>query len=346
MQNEKAALKETITTSSPTPTRCTPSTTTAATGDDNGRYNRQLDMQNNNYNGCRLFINPNVFSDYAIGRYIDDTSQTRTVSSATSTAALGQQQDSWTWRSASPFSHSTDLVRSVSNGGGYAGDCDNWCAERSSVGGTGGGGGGGFGSGSGKFKLLRSKFIRNRRNKLNRYSNKIAETTGNSAYIRAENGFPRQCQVTEDKLKMQPQTAAAVIAASILMPPKVKPKVVKGPAGGGALGGSAGGGGGKGVGDINDPMMRRPRRRVSEQKKKNEDDFYARFFGAAAAETGGPEKYVAMWYLWAVVQMITIAYGSCFVGAECSVLYKVFHGDIDFISASVCLVNLEAVSCI
>lgn len=295
--NEKSALKEFVgryKTSAPPP-------------QDNtlDRYNRQLDMQNNNametstaaggggggggggYE-CRLFINPNVYSDYAIGRYIDDTSQTRTVSSATSTAALGQ--DSWTWRSVSPFSHS-DLVRSVSNGGppGSVGcegvlECDNWSVDRpawqhqnypqqqqSSP-------------CPGKFKLLRAKFMRNRRNKLNRLSNKIAETTAGSAYIRAENGFK---QPPLDKLNMQAQTAAALLATAIVAPPKVKPKVskvAKGPSRGGA-----GSGGGRSVGDINDPMMRRPRRRVSEQKKKADEELYAQLFS--------PEKYEQTWYL-------------------------------------------------
>lgn len=296
------------------------------------RFNRQLDMQNNNAPAmvgspstttattteCRLFINPNVYSDYAIGRYIDDTSQTRTLSSATSTAALGQES-SWTWRSVSPFSRS-DLVRSVSGGGGacgnsygrggggfsnvVSGECvDNWSADRSlwqypsyaqpntatttptSV---------TPGTAAGKFHLLRTKFMRSRRNKLNRFSNKIAETTQGSAYIRPENGFQRTGRTAEeeDKLRMLPQ-AAVVAATSVMVPPKVKPKVSKGPSRGGISGGGAGAGRGSGgaVGDLNDPMMRRPRRKMSEQQKeqKKEQDVFAQFVS--------PDKYEQTWYL-------------------------------------------------
>lgn len=252
------------------------------------RYNqRQMDNNYGTTTGeCRLFINPNVYSDYAIGRYIDDTSQTtRTVSSATSTAALGQ--DSWTWRSVSPRSHS-DLVRSVSNGGA----ADNWSAT---VGATATAAGAPpplvrVAAAGGKFKLLRAKFIRSRRNKLNRLSNKIGETT---EHIKARgNGFQQQ-----DKFRMQPHTAAAaaLVATSIAMPPKVKPpkvkpKVARGGMSAGGGGGGGRGGGAGGVGDINDPMLRRPRRRVSDQKKRKEDEFYAQFVS--------PEKYDQQtWYL-------------------------------------------------
>lgn len=260
------------------------SSTTAPPEDSTARldqYNRQLllDMQNNNNNNapmgspsttitntptataeCRLFINPNVYSDYAIGRYIDDTSQTRTISSATSTAALGQ--DSWTWHSVSPFGHG-DLVRSVSGGCGS----DNASVDRQSNGTS-------SHRPPGKFQLLRSKFMQSRRNKLNRLSNKIAETTEGGACIRAENGFQRVKEEEEElgnKRKMQPQT----VVASVVVPPKVKPKVskvAKGPARGGGASGISGGGG---VGDINDPMMRRPRRRTSSMKQRKELDPFA-----------------------------------------------------------------------
>lgn len=257
-------------------------------------YNRQLDMDNNNNSimspslsssataahETRLFINPYVFSDYAIGRYIDDTSQT--LSSATSTAAIGQE--SWTM-SVSPFSHS-DLVRSASGvTGDYVsrGQCDN-----SHVGGGGGAGFDGAARGrswqypsASKFKFLRTKFMRNRRNKLNRLSNKIAENTESSAYIRAENCF-------QDKFRMQPQTAA--VTSSVLLAPKVKPKVskiAKGPARGG-LGGGGGGGGVRG-GDKNESMMRRPRRRMSEKKQLKEQEMLAQLLSL--------ESYEQTWYL-------------------------------------------------
>lgn len=270
---------------------------TTTTNNNQSRYNsttareednRQLllDMQNNNAPmgspsttitntptataECRLFINPNVYSDYAIGRYIDDTSQTRTISSATSTAALGQ--DSWTWHSVSPFGHG-DLVRSVSGGCGSAGhhsdnsasvDRQSWQTNGTSH------------RPPGKFQLLRSKFMQSRRNKLNRLSNKIAEATEGGACIRAENGFQRVKEEEEElgnKRKMQPQT---VVATAVVVPPKVKPKVskvAKGPARGGGASGISGGGGG--VGDINDPMMRRPRRRTSSMKQRKELDPFA-----------------------------------------------------------------------
>lgn len=270
---------------------------------DRDLYNRQLDRENNNSivspsasssmstAECRLFINPHVFSDYAIDRYIDAS---RTVSSATSTMALGQ--DSWTL-SVSPFSHS-DLTRSAS-GGGYGGSLDNGAAigngsvtgnvARGSVGCDGPPRSWQYPTSS-KFKFLRSKFLRNRRNKLNRLSNKIAENTESSAYIRAENGFQHQT-----KILMQPQTAVA--AASVLVAPKVKPKVSKaskppvrnGLSGGG---GACGGGAGRGGGDMNDPMMRRPRRRVSsdnKQLKREQEEWLASLLS--------PEKYESKWYL-------------------------------------------------
>lgn len=254
-------------------------------------YNRQLDMENNNSimspslsssataaPECRLFINPYVFSDYAIGRYIDDTSQTRTLSSATSTAAIGQE--SWTM-SVSPFSHS-DLVRSSSGVAGdyVSGQCDNNYAGVGAFDGAARGRSWQYPSAS-KFKFLRSKFMRNRRNKLNRLSNKIAENTESSAYIRAENCF-------QDKFRMQPSQAAAV-ASSVLMPPKVKPKVskiAKGPARGGLGGG--GGGGGRG-GDKNESMMRRPRRRMSDKKQLKEQEMLAQLLSL--------ESYEQTWYL-------------------------------------------------
>lgn len=272
------------------------SSSTAAT--DN--YNRQLDMENNNSVAspttsaaeCRLFINPYVFSDYAIGRYIDDTSQTRTLSSATSTAALGQ--DSWTM-SVSPLGHS-DLVRSASGvtASDYAGGRLDNCFSGSA--GTVSGGAGDRQAWSqypngGKFKFLRAKFMRNRRNKLNRLSNKIAENTESSAYIKAENCF-------QDKHRMHPQAAAVAAASSMLLAPKVKPKVskiAKGPArgiGGGGGGGGRGGGGrggGGGGGDLNDPMMRRPRRKLSEKKQQKEQEMLAQLLSL--------EKYEEMWYL-------------------------------------------------
>lgn len=124
------------------------------------------------------------------------------------------------------------------------------------------------GSAGGRLRTLKDKFVRQKRNKLRQYSNKIAENTQSINYLRAAKCF--QTSVASELADCDRSGGDGdggglrkeLVQVVVPPKPKAKPKMAKGPGrgGGGASGGMGRGGQGRGG---EDAMMRRPRRRMS-----------------------------------------------------------------------------------